>query len=96
MNFKKNLYGLITGFIGGVAGGLWAKPLAFEVSDFQIYGLILLAGVVCGLAGWVAGTLIDKLTELIDQKVFSLPLQLMIGAIIGIQLGFWMVYKLIS
>lgn len=94
MRFKKNLYGLIAGFAGGLAGGFWARPLAVESSDFRIYGVIFLTGVVCGLAGWAAGALIDKLTEVIKQKGFSLILQVMIGLIIGIQFGFWLAYKL--
>ena len=94
MDFKKNLGGLATGFIGGLAGGLWAKPLAFEASDLRIYSVILLTAVVCGLISWVVGVLIDKLTEMINQKGFSLILQLMIGAIIGIQFGFWLAFKL--
>ena len=94
MNFKKNYGGLITGFAGGVAGGLWAKLLAFDSSDLRIYSVILLTAVVCGGLGWVVGVLIDKLTEMINQKMFSLILQLMIGAIIGIQFGFWLALKL--
>jgi hypothetical protein len=94
MDFKKNYGGLVTGFTGGVAGGLWARLLAFESSDLRIYSVIFLTAVVCGLIGWVVGVLIDKLTEMIDQKVFSLILQLMIGAIIGIQFGFWLALKL--